>query len=75
MADEVKVSKVQNSKVKFVKFFKDIKGELKRVVWPNRSQLINNTVTVLVMCLLVGAIIWLADLGLGQLRQLVYGLK
>lgn len=72
MAEEVKVSKVSNASGKFVRFFKDIKSELKKVIWPSRSQLINNTLTVLLMCLFVGAIIWLLDAGLNQLRQLVY---
>lgn len=31
------------------KFFKDIKGEFKKVVWPDKPQVINNTVIVLVV--------------------------
>ncbi|GAE87389.1 preprotein translocase subunit SecE [Acetivibrio straminisolvens] len=72
MAEEVKVSKVEKTKGKFVKYFKDIKNELKRVIWPTKSQLINNTITVLVMCFIVGVIIWLLDLGFGKLYQLIY---
>lgn len=72
MAEEVKVSKVEKSKGKFTKFFKDIKNELKRVIWPTKSQLINNTITVLVMCIFVGVLIWLLDLGFGTLYKLIY---
>ena len=72
MAEEVKVSKVEKTKGKFVKYFKDIKNELKRVIWPTRSQLINNTITVLIMCLIVGVIIWLFDLGFGAIYNLIY---
>ncbi|MFZ5989374.1 MAG: preprotein translocase subunit SecE [Bacillota bacterium] len=72
MAEDVKVSKAANTKDKLVRFFKDIRSELKKVIWPSRSQLINNTLTVLLMCLLVGALIWVIDAGLNVLRQLIY---
>ncbi|HOM02295.1 MAG TPA: preprotein translocase subunit SecE [Acetivibrio sp.] len=72
MAEEVKVSKVEKTKGKFVRYVKDIKNELKRVIWPTRSQLINNTITVLIMCLIVGVIIWLFDLGFGAIYNLIY---
>lgn len=64
MAENVKVSKLAVARKNFVKFFKDVRTELKKVIWPTRQQLINNTVTVILMCLVVGAIIWLADWGL-----------
>ena len=31
------------------KFFKDIKGETKKVVWPDKKQIVNNTGIVIVM--------------------------
>ena len=43
------------------RFFREVKNELKKVVWPNRKQLLNSTVSVLMICLLVGAVIWIAD--------------
>ncbi len=53
------------NKVKFLKrgatFFKEIRSELKKVIWPSKSQLINNTLTVIAFCIVVGAIIWIAD--------------
>ena len=39
------------------RWFREMKSELKKVVWPNRKQLINNTWIVLVMLVVVGAII------------------
>ena len=65
MADEVKVSKLRNTQKGISKFFREIRSELKRVIWPTREQLINNTVTVLIACLVVGVIIWVADFALG----------
>ena len=31
------------------KFFKDIKGETKKVVWPDKKQIVNNTGIVMVV--------------------------
>ena len=38
-----------------------MKGELKKVQWPTRKQTINNTVIVLVCCIIVGICIWAFD--------------
>ena len=43
------------------KWFKDMKGELKKVQWPTRKQTINNTVIVIVCCIIVGICIWVFD--------------
>ena len=43
------------------KFYKDFIGEAKKVVWPTRKQLINNTAIVLAVVFFVGAIIWILD--------------
>jgi len=57
-----------------VRYFSEVKGELKRVTWSTKSQLINQTIVVLVSCLLIGIVIWIADGAIGKLRNLVYGL-
>jgi preprotein translocase subunit SecE len=44
-----------------VKFFKDTRQELKKVIWPNRKQLTNNTITVFMFCFIFGGIIWIFD--------------
>ena len=54
---------------KTVRFVKEIRAELKKVIWPNRKQLTNNTITVLLASLLVGAIIWSADFILTQIVE------
>lgn len=65
MADEVKVSKFGNARKSVTRSFKEIRSELKRVIWPTKEQLIKNTVTVLAACLVVGVIIWIADFAFG----------
>ncbi len=42
-------------------FFKDFKAELKKVIWPTPKQLVNNTVAVVVIVVIVGAIVFALD--------------
>lgn len=52
-------------------FFKDYKGEVKKVVWPGFNDVLKNTLIVLGMCLILGLFIWLLDFGLGQLLNVL----
>lgn len=61
MAEKVSTSRFQRTRGKIVRAFRDIKAELRKVIWPSRSQLINNTISVLVICLIIGIIIWVSD--------------
>lgn len=54
-----------------IAFFKDYKSEVKKIVWPGIKDVLKNTGIVLAMCLIVGAFIWLLDLGLGKLIELI----
>lgn len=53
------------------KFYRGISGELKKVHWPNRKEVISYTTIVLVSVVLVGAIIWVFDSGLSQVMSLL----
>ncbi len=46
---------------KIVKFFKEVKSELKKVVWPSRKQLVNNTLIVIAVVILIGIVIAILD--------------
>ena len=55
---EEKVVKEKNKEYKVKKhFFKDFKAELKKVVWPTKNQLINNTVLVIGLIIAFSVII------------------
>ena len=57
-----KVKKEKRSAWKRIrKFFSDLKGEWKKIVWPTRKQVRNNLVVVVVAIILIGAFIWLVD--------------
>ncbi len=55
------------------RFFKEIRMEMKKVIWPTKKQLLNNTLTVFAACLFIGVFIWVADVGLGILFRAVFG--
>jgi len=42
-------------------FIRESWGELQKVEWPNRNQLVQGTLAVIVACAIVGAYLWVAD--------------
>ena len=42
-------------------WFREMKSELKKVVWPNKKTVVKNTGTVLLCSLAIGASIWVFD--------------
>ena len=55
-------------------WFREMKSELKKVVWPNRKPVTKNTGTVMGMSLLIGACIWIFDGVLGAALDLILSL-
>ena len=49
---------------KVVQFYHDVLAEMKRVTWPDRKELQDATVRILVFVLLIGALIALMDIAL-----------
>jgi len=54
------------------KYFREVKAELKKVVWPTPKQLFKNTVIVLVSIAIVGAFIALLDYGFDSALQYIF---
>jgi preprotein translocase SecE subunit len=46
----------------FRRFVGESWAELKKVEWPNQSQVIQGTIVVIIACGIVGAYLWIADL-------------
>ena len=46
---------------KTTKFFRELRSELKKVVWPTREQVTKNTLVVAGCSAFVGVLIWLFD--------------
>lgn len=77
--DYIEVAESKGAKLtipkRIVRFFRDYKSEVKKIVWPGYKEVIKNTVIVLIMCLIIGLLIWAVDFGLGKLIQLILGTK
>ena len=43
------------------RYFREMKSELKKVVWPTRKQVIRNTIVVIAVVIVVGVLIWVFD--------------
>ena len=75
--DYLEVKESNGSKLtipkRIVRFFRDYKSEIKKIVWPGWKDVAKNTLIVLVICLIVGAFIWIVDFGLAQLLELILG--
>ena len=58
------------------RYFRELRSELKKVVWPTPQQVLNNTLIVGACVLVVGVFIWLFDfiarLGIDGLISLVH---
>ena len=57
---------------KIAKWFKDLKSEFKKVVWPSKKTVVDNTAIVLAVVIFSAVIIGLMDAGFLKLMELVY---
>lgn len=54
------------------RFFGDVIAELKKVVWPTRQEAIRLTIMVLIVCIIIGIFLALADYGFSRLVREVF---
>lgn len=67
-----KDAKEEKKKGGIRKYFKELRAELKKVVWPTRQQVVNNTGVVLVVMSVVGLFLFAVDTGLSYaIKQLI----
>ena len=69
-AEKTAVKKVEGRQSFFkrvAKWFREMKSELKKVVWPTRKQVVNNTAVALVVMILSAVVIW----GFDELAQMI----
>lgn len=58
---------------RIVKYLRDTRAELKKVVWPTRKETINNTAVVLVVVAISAVFMLILDLGFGGIINLLIG--
>lgn len=57
---------------RIARFFKDMRSEAKKIVWPNKKQVLNNTVVVLIVMAVCSIVIWPLDWLLLRLFELMF---
>lgn len=68
---EAKVTNKENNKDNKNKksFFKGLKAELKKVIWPTPKQLVNSTIAVITIVLITAIIVFVLDLAFESLNK------
>ena len=76
---KIKKKKIKGieKKINFLKrsfaFCKEIKSELKKVIWPSKRELFNGTLTVFIMVIIIATIVVIADYIFRYLLKLILG--
>lgn len=53
-------------------FFKGVKAEMRKVIWPSKKDLVNYTLVVIGISVVVAALVYLIDLGIGAIfKQII----
>ena len=68
---EASAAKSTKKKNKLVEYFKGVRTELRKVVWPTRKETIRYTIIVAVVCLFFALLFWLLDTGFLAILQAV----
>lgn len=55
-------SPTKAKKSKMSTYFRGVKSEMKKVVWPTRKELLNYTAVVIALSALVAFIVWVLDI-------------
>lgn len=61
------VKKKVSFKEKFTRFFLDAKGEMKKIVWPGKKNVVNNTGIVIVVMVIAAIFVGCLDIVTTQL--------
>ena len=56
------MAEAKKSGNRFTRFFKEVKSEIKKIVWPAKQQVIKNTMIVIAAVVVIGVVIWVLDL-------------
>lgn len=52
-------------------YFRGVKAEIKKVIWPTKNELINYTAIVILISFVIGLIVWALDLGISRVLSLI----
>ncbi|MFO7971245.1 MAG: preprotein translocase subunit SecE [Desulfobacterales bacterium] len=63
--------KIKNYINRAVQFLREVKVELKKVVWPTRKQTLGSTVVVIILTMIIASFLGVVDIGLSSLIRVV----
>jgi preprotein translocase subunit SecE len=63
--------KIKRTLDTWVQFLREVKIELKKVVWPSRKQTIGSTVVVLILVMIISLFLGVVDFGLSSIIRVV----
>lgn len=63
-------TQTEGNKAKLSSYFRGVKAEMKKVVWPNKKELLNHTGIVIAISLIVSVVVYLLDLLIHGVLQL-----
>jgi len=52
-------------------YFKGVRAEMKKVIWPSKTELVNYTGVVILMSAIIGLVVWILDLGIHRVLSLI----
>ncbi|MCF6463381.1 preprotein translocase subunit SecE [Clostridium sp. Cult1] len=64
-------AQTSTGKGKISTYFKGVKAEMRKVMWPNKKELINYTGVVILISVIVGLVVWVLDLGIHRILSLI----
>ena len=73
MAEQKKEAQAAGFGQKAARFFRELRSESKKIVWPSKKTVINNTIVVFATMLGVGVVVWVFDWLITLLRNLILG--
>ncbi|MCR2045627.1 preprotein translocase subunit SecE [Anaerosalibacter massiliensis] len=64
-------AQTSSKKGKVGTYFKGVKAETKKVMWPTKKETIDYIGVVIFMCLVFGLVVWVLDLGIHRLLSFI----
>ena len=69
---KTEAGKIKSYIDKSLQFLREVKVELKKVVWPTRKQTLGSTVVVLILVMIISLFLGVVDIGLSGLIRVVF---
>lgn len=69
------MAKEEKKKGGFKEYFRGVRTEMKKVVWPTRKELVSYTTVVIVVCAVFALGFWLIDTGILAALRAILGVS